>query len=33
MLQMQSEIRGLQTENHRILDILQNRNPEDDASS
>ncbi|BAY11146.1 hypothetical protein [Calothrix sp. NIES-2098] len=31
MLQMQSEIRGLQTENSRILDILQNRNPEDDS--
>jgi uncharacterized phage infection (PIP) family protein YhgE len=28
MLQMQSEIRGLQTENSRILDILQNRNIE-----
>ncbi len=28
MLQMQSEIRGLQTENSRILDILQNRNTE-----
>jgi septation ring formation regulator EzrA len=33
MLQMQSEIRGLQTENRRILDILQNRNPDDDAST
>ncbi|OUL33806.1 hypothetical protein [Nostoc sp. 106C] len=33
MLQMQSEIRGLQTENNRILDILQNRNPEDDSST
>lgn len=33
MLQMQSEVRGLQTENCRILDILQNRNPEDDSST
>ncbi|OUL29208.1 hypothetical protein BV378_06240 [Nostoc sp. RF31YmG] len=33
MLQMQSEIRGLQTENSRILDILQNRPPEDNSST
>ncbi|MBW4567079.1 MAG: hypothetical protein KME31_03360 [Tolypothrix carrinoi HA7290-LM1] len=31
MLQMQSEIRGLQTENSRILDILQNRNTEGES--
>lgn len=32
-LQMQAEVRGLKTENHRILDILQNPNTEDDSST
>ncbi|MDF5732867.1 MAG: hypothetical protein PUP92_33955 [Rhizonema sp. PD38] len=31
MLQMQLEVRGLQTENRRILDVLQNRNTEGDS--
>ncbi|MBR8837242.1 MAG: hypothetical protein DSM106950_25360 [Stigonema ocellatum SAG 48.90 = DSM 106950] len=31
MQEMQSEVRGLQTENRRILDILQNRQNEGDS--
>jgi predicted nucleic acid-binding Zn-ribbon protein len=33
MVEIKSEIRGLQTENRRILDILQNRNTEGDSEA
>jgi hypothetical protein len=33
MVEIKSDIRGLQTENRRILDILQNRNTEGDSEA